>query len=138
MSCIVLILAIFLAMRFIKPNPQKGKMHSLYFLLSGFTALIALTIFAFMLFNWINTKPVQLSKSAITIGGESFALNKIRRTQVHREGNGIPFQGIGVDKGTNNSLLIEMSDGEVKILSEDFYPITEIANKIKENKKGAK
>ncbi len=45
---------------------------------------------------------------------------------IHREGTGVPFQGLGVEQGTNNSLIIVDSAGRSIIFSEDFYPVDSV------------
>jgi len=61
-------------------------------------------------------------------------LSSIRKTMIHREGSGVPFQGIGVDRGTDNSLIVVDSAGRSIIFSEDIYPVDSIMTAIQKIK----
>jgi len=114
----------------------KKKYAPLYFLLSGIFMLIGFTIACFMAFNLVQTKTLKIDSEQLEVGDLKIPLSAIRRTYIHREGSGIPFNGLGVKKGSDNSLVIEFTGGKSIILSEDFYPLEGIVEAIQSLKKG--
>ncbi len=135
-AAILVAATLFLMVRFGKKTKSTTTKSSnpLLFLLAGIGFLLALTILIFNGYNLTQIKPCLITKESISVGKKSLALKNIRKTKIHREGSGIPFKGMGVDKGTSNSLIIEAQDGRTMIISADFYPINEINNAIRKVK----
>jgi len=117
-------------------KPQKTRKSSpLLFLLSGLFFLIAITIFAFSIFNLNQSQPCIIQNGILTKGNNQMTMSSIRKSMIHREGSGVPFKGVGVDRGTDNSLVVVDSVGRSIIFSEDIYPIDSILTVIQKLKR---
>lgn len=135
-GAVLTIFAAIMAIRYLRPAKEytQTKNHQLYFLLFGILGLISFTIFAFSCFNYARMSDIQLAAKEISIGNETFPLSDVQSARIHSEGSGMPFAGIGVNSPNSKSLILEFRNGQVKILSEDFYPIVKIAKSINARK----
>lgn len=100
--------------------------------------LIAFTIGVFSLYNLAQSQPCIIENGLLKKGKQQMTLTSIRKTMVHREGSGVPFQGIGVNRETDNSLIVVDSSGRSLIFSEDLYPIDSIIGAIQNVKRKLK
>ena len=117
-------------------GPKKGSKSSpLLFLLSGLFLLIALTIGVFSIYNLTQSQPCIIENGILKKGNHQMTMSSIRKTMIHREGSGVPFQGVGVKRETDNSLIVVDSAGRSIIFSEDIYPIDSILTTIQSLKR---
>lgn len=117
-------------------NKQNRNYRIILALLSFFVAMMALGTAFFSGWNLQRQGKVELYADQLVIGQEEIPFTAIRNITMKRD-RGSSLLGINDQQTATTFLLIERSDGRSFVLSDQHFPLNEIAGRLKELQKAA-